>query len=386
MITRLKFEIDPVITELLDSVPIEIWESKVTTFADFSMAGGQFINQTTLKLRNHGHSDVNIKSRVFGYAEYEMYLSYVLGHIDLIGTFAVYDEEKIKNMTFDVIMGNPPFQQAHASGGVQPKSHNLWSRMIKKSFDQLNNNGYLVFITPSSWGSPSNKIFKLFKRNNLLYMNTDINDYFPNINSTFSSWVVEKSREYVSTNLNGESVDLTNADYFTNDISRTSLSIHDKVMWNSHPTYDWIGDTTSNHSSDSKEDGKWNDIETETHSYQVFHTNAQRYYSTVASKYHCDYKIMVTISGYYKPFIDSGNTSPSEIVLMIITNEAEADNLLSVLTSKLYNYIVSSAKWSGFLTKDVLRNLPKLDTSRRWTNTDIYNEFELSEDEIKYIE
>mgnify|MGYP000544733298 FL=1 len=97
MLSRLKFEINEIITPMLSKIPDNVWESKTTTFCDLQMAGGQFIKQVVEKLRTFGHSDKNIKKRVFGYSENSMYLSYING-LDLIGTFDIYSKENTENM------------------------------------------------------------------------------------------------------------------------------------------------------------------------------------------------------------------------------------------------------------------------------------------------
>ena len=96
---------------------------------------------------------------------------------------------------------------------------------------------------------------------------------------------------------------------------------------------------------------------------------------------------MFTISGYYKPFLDLGETSGSEIVMSInVGNIEEGQNLMSILNSKLYRFIINTAKWSGFLNKEVIRNLPKMDTSISWSDNSIYKYFNLTQEEIKYVE
>ncbi len=69
MISRLKFDIDTLVDELVEHIPTYIWESDSTTFCDLQMAGGQFIRGINRKLRQYGHSDENIQSRVYGFSE-----------------------------------------------------------------------------------------------------------------------------------------------------------------------------------------------------------------------------------------------------------------------------------------------------------------------------
>ena len=295
----------------------------------------------------------------------------------------------LKNMQFDVKLGNPPYQDINKNGGIQPKSHNLWGKFIIESLTsikcKLKNNGYLAFVTPSSWGSPSNDIFKLFKQNNLILVDTTISHHFKE-NSTFSYWIVQKSSYKGTTLINGNEFNLQNINYLQSDINKISIKIHKSFNESTHQKFIWKTDTTINHSS--KKNDIWNIAPSDEHIYQVYHTNAQTYYSKIKSKSHEFKKIYLTLSGYYNPILDNGNISTSEVVPYIIVNsKEEGENLLSILNSKLYKYIVNSAKWSGFINKDILRILPNIGLDKKWNDIDVYNEFGITnKEEINYIE
>jgi hypothetical protein len=295
----------------------------------------------------------------------------------------------LNNMQFDVKIGNPPYQEISKNGGVQPKSHSLWAKFVVESLTSVNaklkNNGYITFVTPSSWGSPSNEIFKLFKKNNLILVDTTISHHFKE-NSTFSYWIVQKSNYSGLTTINGRDFDLKNIEYLQSDINELSIKIHEIFNKSNHPKLLWESDTTKNHSS--KKNEIWNKTKVGDYIYEVYHTNAQTYYSNTKSKSHDYLKVFLTLSGYYNPILDNGNISTSEVVPYIIVNsKEEGENLLSILNSKLYKYIVNSAKWSGFINKDILRLLPNIGLDRKWNDIDVYNEFGIkNKEEIDYIE
>ena len=63
---------------------------------------------------------------------------------------------------FDVIIGNPPYNQNGITSIVQGKntqSNTIWPLFIHDSFQALNQNGYLVYITPLSWLKNSHPIY-----------------------------------------------------------------------------------------------------------------------------------------------------------------------------------------------------------------------------------
>lgn len=66
MITRLKFPIEPLVVQMLDQLPEDVWKSTTTTFLDPAMGGGQFLVEIQRRLRAAGHSDDNISERMYG--------------------------------------------------------------------------------------------------------------------------------------------------------------------------------------------------------------------------------------------------------------------------------------------------------------------------------
>jgi len=50
MLSRIKFEIAPLVNEMLDQLPADIWTSETTTFLDPGMAGGQFVREIERRL------------------------------------------------------------------------------------------------------------------------------------------------------------------------------------------------------------------------------------------------------------------------------------------------------------------------------------------------
>lgn len=283
---------------------------------------------------------------------------------------------------FDIIIGNPPYQDVNENGGAQPKNHNLWSKFIMKSTDMTK--GYLLFVTPDSWRSPSSKIFQLFKSNDLIFANFDTAKFFPGVGSTFSYWLLKIGTYSGNTVISGVSMDMNKVFYIPNG-DKHSTPIHLKTIMESNEKFDVMCDTTSNHSSSKK--SNLSKTQTEEKTYKMYHTNAQSFFSNTKSKNHDDKKVLFTISGYFNPIYDCGETSTSEICLYILVDDdISGARLLNILNSKLYKFLINTGKWSGFLNKDIIRKLPKLDTSRDWTDAEIYEYFNLSEEEIKSIE
>lgn len=159
MISRLKFDISNLFKEIYDErLPESVFISGETTFSDLQSAGLQSIVPLVDKLRQYGHSDENIRGRVFAFMENDVYLNYVMvKYKNLPVTFGIYKESI--NMKFDVVVGNPPYQEK-----VGPKkTEALWPKFVKKSFELVKENGFVSLIHPSGWRNVDGK-FKVVQK------------------------------------------------------------------------------------------------------------------------------------------------------------------------------------------------------------------------------
>lgn len=334
-------------------------------------------------------------------------------------------------MKFDYIFGNPPFQDSKNRKKTQ---HKLWIDFTLKYFnDHLSENGDMVWITPSSWGSPSSKILTLFKENNVDILNLNINHHFPGIGSTFSYYKINKktkNKTLVTTPENTFSFDVdSGVKYFPNDFCDESISIHKKVMFDTKEKcevhYDYVtchnvirhAKTLLQKKIDSAkaqipklEDGstrKQKKIEslkkyekrlsecvitiseekTAEHIYPVFHTNKKVWYSSVKQDFADKQKVMWSRSGYTKPFFDDGKLGCTDMGYYILVHSAqEGERLEKFLRSKLMQYIFKTAKWSGFGNEIVFSSIPKIDLAKDLSDEDYYKIFNISQSEINYIE
>jgi hypothetical protein len=152
MLSRTKFEISKLINDMLDKLPVEVFISDNTTFADIQMGGGQFVVEVVNRLRKFGHSDNNIRNRVFGFSEKKLYYSYVMGkYFNLPMTLNIYNENI--DMRFDVLVGNDPYQEKVGPNKTEP----LWNKFFFKRISLLKEGGYLSLIHPSGWRNITGK-------------------------------------------------------------------------------------------------------------------------------------------------------------------------------------------------------------------------------------
>jgi hypothetical protein len=197
MLSRLKFEIEGLFQEIYDErLPETLFMSETTTFADLQSAGLQSIIPLVNKLRKYGHSDENIRSRVFAFMENDLYLNYVqVKNSDLPVTFDIYKESI--DMKFDVIVGNDPYQEK-----VGPKkTESLWNKFFFKRMSLLKESGYLSLIHPSGWRNVDGKyknVQEEIKSKNLKFLSINsVEDGQKLFNATTPfDWYVLQNNEY----------------------------------------------------------------------------------------------------------------------------------------------------------------------------------------------
>jgi hypothetical protein len=145
MLSRIKFEIEPLVAEILDQLPTSVWTSTSTTFFDPAIGGGQFARAVEQRLRDHGHSDANIQQRVFGFEESNLHIRFAVNKLNLVGQYVRKPYEKFleldDNMKFDVVVGNPPYQDSSGQNTLYPKFYAKAVSLIVKD-------GYIAMITP----------------------------------------------------------------------------------------------------------------------------------------------------------------------------------------------------------------------------------------------
>jgi predicted DNA-binding protein (MmcQ/YjbR family) len=302
---------------------------------------------------------------------------------------------------FEGIIVNPPFEDKENKNKTQ---HKLWIDFTKKTFKSWLLKGGLLFqISPSSFSTPSSKILNIFKEKHVRYLFLNQEVYFPKVNTTISWYIVDNTDKNELTsdedNFNETNNKLTTIIndkykiiidekllYLPNDFCNESISIHNKVMFITENKFDVLKDYVTAHNVLlKKENSTISKTKTEKHIYPVFHTNKQIWYSSIKQSFSDMKKVMWTRSGYTKPFYDDSNYGVTDLAYYILVeDDDEGNNLAHNLNSKLFKYILKTAKWSGFGNDKVFYALPKL-PNKKMNDADIFKLFNLSNEEIDYI-
>jgi hypothetical protein len=137
----------------------------------------------------------------------------------------------------------------------------------------------------------------------------------------------------------------------------------------------------------SRHVGVVNKEQTPNFPYPAFNTGTDIWYVSKQSSNYLLKKVLFGLPGNISPVYDNGNLSTtSNGAFVVVSSLEEGNNLITVLTSRLYKFITSISKWNGFNAPKVIQRLPAVDLSHSWTDQELYKHFNLTKDEIKLIE
>ena len=179
------------VNDMLDKLPVDVWSNKNFKWLDPASGMGNFPIAIYLRLIEGLKDEIkDTKERKKHILENMLYMSelnkknvlvckqifdinneYKLNIYEGDSLKVDYNKEwKIKN--FDIIIGNPPYNKDNTGTG-----NSIWQLFVKKSINELNKKGYLVFIHPSTWRKPQSEkskmreYFKLMtSENKMLYL------------------------------------------------------------------------------------------------------------------------------------------------------------------------------------------------------------------------
>ena len=99
-------------------------------------------------------------------------INFIKGYKDLIKKDSVnFLKDRVNNMTFDVVIGNPPYNPGDVYLDFVTKSFDMITKYnSNKQDNEIDRHGYIVMITPAKWQAKSGERYDLFRKNIVPYM------------------------------------------------------------------------------------------------------------------------------------------------------------------------------------------------------------------------
>jgi hypothetical protein len=389
-IERVKFHLKPLVDQILDQLPPHVFTSNSTTFLDPAFGGGQFLREVVTRLRAAGHSDDNIRSRIYGCeitnfrVKYAQQLGKVVSDNLIKADFLSHDWGTMK---FDVIVGNPPYQNGNEVGGAR----SLWRKFVSKAFELCKDDGYCAMVTPSC-PYKSLDLGKWFTEYQTEVVFTDVAKHFPGVGSTFTAWVNHKIPTHKATCYPdlGVHVHLPNRiwDQVYDALTESILTkIQDAKVKHGIICCEQDKGYSSNDLHTKPE--KYGAAPSKQRPFKVRHASQIEYcWGSIPTECHYKSKVMMTFSGYpnfkYYSKKDPVSSCYQMSGYVLVPNQTEGKNLISIMNLKVNQFERMITSKGGFTGVDTFKHV-NLDRSHAWCDQEYFEVLGLSDQEVQWV-
>lgn len=318
--------------------------------------------------------------------------------------------EEIFGMKFDVIIGNPPYQLSDGGNGASAKP--IYHMFVEQA--QKLKPRYMTMIIPARWYSGGKGLdgFRSQMLNNKhirrLVDFTNSADCFPGVDVAGGVCYFLWDRDHAglcsfTSNYNGNSVTVDKSlnEYSTFIRYPIADGIISKIRKASERTMDTMVTARKPFGlATNVEPMRAGDL---TLRYNKGRGKYQRSAIRVGTEYVDKWKVMISYlsaehagqpdkSGQFKVLSTMEILPPQHICTETyllagwFDSENEAANLLAYLKTKFVRFLIGQIAVSQHITKNCFAFVPIQDFSKTWTDEELYGKYNLTSDEIAFIE
>lgn len=299
------------------------------------------------------------------------------------------------DMKFDLVIGNPPYQNFTEEEGGSGGAGTTWSKFVNLANSLVKDDGIISFVTPGSWLRLDSRITgAVFTQNQTLWVRTKIQDYFKGVGSSFTAWAVQKTPYSKPTEFpdDGVSIDFREVNGVPlNCVKGTSILVKIRQLQDSGKYPLIVVKQDKTHKYNWKNDPKNRHLYCEEQGpprpYRMHHTNPVMCWGAYEPMDYYLPKVVMTFSGNPTPIFYNTEIGTTYQISghIVVQNATEGANLVKLLSSKLYQFYRLSGKTGGMNSIHNF-NLPLLDLKVEWTDDAIYDVFGLTVAERKIVD
>jgi site-specific DNA-methyltransferase (adenine-specific) len=332
-----------------------------------------------------GKKNVNITTRTL--CPKTRWIAQMLG-------YKYYTLEELKNMSmkFDVIIGNPPYQDD--STGDSTKTTNLYAPFFYEAEKLLNNTGILSMIIPSDWIGPNKSSFKNYIFNSKQIKEIELHPYqkYFKVKKATCNVILDKTYvgdcSFIDEKGHTEILDLSKQEFLSKDNS--DIAFRRLFAGHKNMGHRWLR-------------GKLNRNQIVVDSTGVEYIEGCGKAGASLDIKKIPVSLETTGAGLHKIVMpnvggtkgDLGNNvkiaeshqvGGHGVVFLTTASKAESENLFAYLNTKPIKELIKRIKTSSPNSKALFEKIPDVDLSIKWDDQKVYNHFGFDKDTIKYVE
>lgn len=319
--------------------------------------------------------------------------------------------EELYGMKFDVIISNPPYQLSDG-GGMGTSAMPIYNKFVEQA-KKLNPN-YLVMIIPSRWFSGGKGLDDF--RDSMLHDNRlcEIHDYieaadcFPGVQIKggvcYFLWSQKHNGMCKVTTHRGSECGITVERPLLEKGCETfiryneAIGIIRKIQKLSEPSFEELVSTRRFFDLDSN----YESSSTKPKDTLLYRNGGTTYISKSEIKKNTEYidkyKVFISKAGSGSdtfphqilgvPFVAKPGSASTETYLLIgpFDNEDVCNNVCTYIATKFFRFCVLQKKSTQNAAKGVYSFVPMQDFSKPWTDEELYAKYNLTQEEIDFIE
>jgi len=392
------------VNEMLNILPKEVWSNKKLKWLDPANGMGNFpiiIYQRLMEglkeeIKDKKERKKHILENMLYMIELNKKNCFVCKQIfDINNEYKmhIYNEDALKmkfkeGFKFDIIVGNPPYNQELTKTGALP----LYNKFIEKYIDECR---YLLFIVPSRWFAGGKGLDK-FRKFMLKRKDIKLIKHFDNASKIFGNLVeikgginyFLKDKNYKGQcDYNGKLMELGKYDIL---VEAKYYELIDKIT-----QYKSLNELyySQDHYKIQTNDKRLTDNKKLL---KCFVSQQKGFIKYIDKKYidkDYDFWKVITARAAYEQGSGFGNTfvgNTSEIhnksyISFKVKNKEEAESLKSYMKCKFTNLLLGIRKISQDISENTIKWIPLPTLDRIWTDEQLYKYYDLSKNEIELI-